>query len=384
MRDYRVDIEGYQEIRQELANCRKYGIDYRAQKGKRAELVNRLHPSRLLLKLSEIIDETPSTRTLRLVSRETSLPPFQAGQYINLCVEIDGVRTSRPYSISSSPRQTAYYDITVRRVANGFVSDYLLDQCQPGDHLESSGPVGHFYYNPLFHGQDLLFLAGGSGVTPFMSMIRETCDLDLQRQIYLLYGSQTADELIFHQELMARAARHQNFHYHPIIEVPSEAFRGPLGRISADMIRETLDGQNFSTVYLCGPSAMYDSILPQLLAIGIPQRRIRREMFSQGSDIGNEPGWPVDIKQENEFCIKMVGGKNIPARAGESLLTALERAGVVVPCNCRSGECSLCRVQLLAGKVFQPQGVLLRATDKKYGYIHSCQAYPLTDLEIRL
>jgi len=384
MRDYRVDIEGYQETRQELANCRKYGIDYRAQKGKRAEVVNRLHPSRLFLKLSEIIDETPSTRTLRLVSRETSLPPFQAGQYINLCVEIDGVRTSRPYSISSSPRQTAYYDITVRRVANGFVSDYLLDQCRPGDHLESSGPAGHFYYNPLFHGQDLLFLAGGSGVTPFMSMIRENCDLDLQRQIHLLYGSQTADELIFHQELMARAARHQNFHYHPIIEVPSEAFGGPIGRINVDMIRESLGGMNFSAVYLCGPPAMYDSILPQLLAMGIPQRRIRREMFSRGPDIGNEPGWTDEVKQEDAFCVKIVGRKSIPARAGESLLTALERAGVVVPCNCRSGECSLCRVQLLTGKVFQTQGVLLRATDKKYGYIHSCQAYPLTDLEISL
>ncbi|RPI93371.1 MAG: hypothetical protein EHM32_08080, partial [Spirochaetales bacterium] len=72
------------------------------------------------------------------------------------------------------------------------------------------------------------------------------------------------------------------------------------------------------------------------------------------------------------------------AKAGEPVLTALERAGIVVPALCRCGECSMCRMKLLSGKVFQPRGVLLRKSDRDSGYIHSCAAYPLTDLEIML
>lgn len=384
MRDYRADIEGFQQVQKELEICRKYGIDYSAQKGKRTQVVHRLHPPRLFLKISDIIKETPSTKTLRLVSRSTSLPPFQAGQYINLFAEINGVRTSRPYSLSSSPRQTAYYDITVRRIANGFVSDYLLDQCQPGNYLESSGPAGNFYYNPLFHGQELVFLAGGSGVTPFMSMIREVGDLDLNRKIHLFYGSHTEEELVFHHELVKIAARHSNIKYHPIVEKPSASYQGLVGITNVQVVLETLAGNNFDTVYICGPQAMYDSILPQLVEAGVPKRRIRREMFSGRGDISAEPGWPQDIKPDAAFTVKVAGKSSITAQAGEPLLIALERAGMVVPCNCRSGECSLCRVQLLSGKVYQPPGVLLRETDKKYGYIHSCKAYPLEDLEIRL
>lgn len=383
MIDYRNDIEGYLELQQEINVCRKYGIDYLARKGQRAEAVKRLHPPRLLLKIAEVINETPSTRTLRFVSRETILPPFQAGQYINLCVDLGGVQTSRPYSISSSPRQTAYYDITIRKIKNGLVSNYLLDRCQPGDLLESSGPAGNFYYNPLFHGKELVYIAGGSGITPFMSMIREVCDLGLDRKIHLFYGSQTVEELIFHAELKERAARHANFCYYPVVENPAASYQGLTGRLNAEIIKQQLNEQGFDTVYLCGPRAMYDNLLPQLQAMGIPQRQIRREMFGGGADIASESSWPQEIDPNTVFTVK-VPGRSIPARAGESLLTAFERAGIKIPCNCRSGECSLCRVQLLSGQVFMQPGALMRSSDPKYGYIHSCKAYPLRDLEIRL
>jgi ferredoxin-NADP reductase len=384
MRDFREDIEGYREIKQELEICRKYGIDYRAQKGRRAEVVSRLHPSVLKLKVADIILETPSTKTFRLVAREGNLPPFQAGQYINLQVAFNGIRTSRPYSISSSPRQTAYYDITVRKIAGGFVSAYLFDQTAVGEQFDSSGPAGNFYYNPLFHGQKLVFLAGGSGVTPFMSMIRENADLGLEREIHLFYGSQTSEELIFHQELTGINARRPHFHYHPVREEVAADYQGLSGCISSDLIARVLGEQTVDTYYICGPQAMYDALLPQLEALKIPGRKIRHEMFGNPTDIAAAPGWPREIGKDTTFTVHVAGKKSLPAQAGEPLLIALEKAGLMVPSLCRSGECSLCRVQLLSGKVFQPPGVLLRESDKKYGYIHSCKAYPLEDLEIRL
>lgn len=126
------DFDGYDEILQEREVFRKYGLDYSADRDAPEQYIRRLHPQRLALRVVDIIAETPSTKTIRLVSPDTALPPFLAGQYIALFLEIGSVRTARPYSISSAPNQTGYYDLTVRRVEKGLVSNYLLDTVKTG------------------------------------------------------------------------------------------------------------------------------------------------------------------------------------------------------------------------------------------------------------
>lgn len=380
----REKIEGYQEIAREIEICRKYGIDYTIQRGRWMEAAERLHPRRLKLRVSEKFAETPSASTLRLTAAEGYLPPFQAGQYINLLVEIDGIKTGRPYSISSPPNQTAYYDLTVRRIAEGFVSDYLLDQVQVGDILESTGPAGHLYYNPLFHGQDLVFLAGGSGITPFASMIREVTDRNLGRKIHLLYGCRKAEEAIFHEELLLRAARHNNFTYDLVISDPEDDYTGLTGLLDATLIKERVGDVTGKTFYLCGPQAMYEFCLPELQKLNVPRRRIRQEVFGTPAQITQESAWPKEVPADKVFQVKLLNGRAIPAKASEPLLASLERSGIVVENCCRSGECSLCRVKMVSGKVYQPENALLRKSDKEAGYIHSCAAYPLSDLEILL
>lgn len=384
MNDFRMNLPGYQENLRDIEACRKYGIDYSMERGKTTRLVERLHPRRLKLRVSEIITKSTTTDTFRLVAQDGYLPPFQAGQYINLFLNIDGIRTSRPYTISSSPRQTAYYDITVRRVQDGLVSNYLLDNILSGYELESSGPAGNFYYNPLFHGKNQLLLAGGSGITPFMSMIREITDAGLDRTIHLVYGNRFSNDIIFHSELWERSLRHYNFHYYPVVEQAEKHYHGRVGTINIDMLQEILAGEIVDSIMVCGPQAMYDALLPHLWRLGVPERRIRHELFIGAADITQEAGWPTDIPGDTQFNIDINGRGIITAQAGETLLTALENSGIVVPVLCRSGECSQCRVQLLSGEVYQPAGVLLRASDKKYGYVHSCKAYPLSDLSIRL
>lgn len=380
----REKIEGYQEIAREIEICRKYGIDYTIQRGRWMEAAERLHPRRLKLRVSEKFAETPSASTLRLTAAEGYLPPFQAGQYINLLVEIGGIKTGRPYSISSPPNQTAYYDLTVRRIAEGFVSDYLLDQVQVGDILESTGPAGHLYYNPLFHGQDLVFLAGGSGITPFASMIREVTDRNLGRKIHLLYGCRKAEEAIFHEELLLRAARHNNFTYDLVISDPEDGYTGLTGLLDATLIKERVGDVTGKTFYLCGPQAMYEFCLPELQKLNVPRRRIRQEVFGTPAQITQESAWPKEVPADKVFQVKLLNGRAIPAKASEPLLASLERSGIVVENCCRSGECSLCRVKMVSGKVYQPENALLRKSDKEAGYIHSCAAYPLSDLEILL
>jgi ferredoxin-NADP reductase len=379
---YHQNLEGFKQIQEELNVCRRYGTDYRLEKGKKKQIVDRIHPQKIKLRVSARIQETSSTTTLRMVAVDGYLPPFQAGQYITLLVEVNGVRTSRPYSISSSPRQTAYYDITVRRISGGFVSDYLLDSIQVGDILEATSPAGHFVYNPICHGKDLVFLAGGSGITPFMSMIRETTDAGLDRQIHLVYGIKSVDDVIYANELLERAELYDNFKYSLVVSAPPVDYQGLSGFIDGRIIQEVVGDVHGKTFYICGPKAMYDMCTAELNKLNVPRKRIRQEIFAP-KDITSEEGWPEDVLPEREFMVQ-VEGETIKARAGESLMTAFERHGMAIKNRCRCGECSLCRVRLISGRVFQPSTVLLRNSDIKYGYIHSCQSYPLEDLIIML
>lgn len=377
-------IEGYTDIQEEARILSKYSLGRSTEKGMVAEIIDRLHPKTLHLRVSRIFDETPSTRTLRLVADSGMLPPFQAGQYINLFLEVNGVRTSRPYSMSSAPGQTGYYDITVRAMPGGFVSTHLLEDLKPGDRLEATSPAGQFYHNPLFHGDDLVFLAGGSGITPFMSMIREFTDRDLGRRMQLIYGCRTEDDIIFDAELKERAAAFPNLTHQTVISEPSDGFDGLKGFITADLIRQLVGQTMDKMFYICGPEAMYRFVQGELEKLEIPGRRIRQEVFGAPADITAQPGWPAEVKGSDTFQLVFENGDPIPARAGEPLMNSLERSGQVLPAQCRSGECSLCRTRLISGRVYQPQGVKMRKSDDRFGYIHPCMAYPLEDLALKL
>jgi ferredoxin-NADP reductase len=376
-------IENYDELLKDTAVLEKYGFDYQARRGEVERIIDELHPKRLNLIVSEIRQETPSTKSFRLISADGYLPPFQAGEYINLFVEVGGIRTSRPYSIASSPTQSGYYEIAVRRVDDGFVSNYLLDELKVGAFLQSTSPAGNFHYNPLYHGPKLVFIAGGSGVTPFMSMIRELSDRNLSRRIHMFYGSRVEEDVIYLDELKKIAAAHKNFSYDIVVSEPAAGFTGEKGFISADLIKGRLSLKD-CMFFVCGPEAMYNFCLPELDKLSVPLRKIRVEIMGAPRDITLQPGWPEDVKVVDVFKVFIKGRKPINAKASEPLMVSLERVGITIPALCRSGECSLCRTKLLSGKVFQPNGVKLRKSDRRFGYIHPCLAYPLKDIEIML
>ncbi len=377
-------FDGYADIVEEIKIAEKYGSDFSAQKNEVTDFINRLHPARIPLQISRIITETPSSGTLRLKAVNGRLPPFQAGQYITLFLHIGSIRTSRPYSISSSPCQTGYWDITIRRVEKGLVSGYLLDDVARGDILESSGPQGNFYVNPIIHAKTMVWLAGGSGITPFMSMLREIADGGLDRAVYLFYGSKTMDDIIFHAEITRLAQQFPNIHYIPVIENSADDNTCETGFITAGVITKALERIDDKSFFICGPQAMYDFCLPDLEKMGVPKTRIRREMFGAPLNISEYPGWPVDVTPDTFFEIRVKDNGVFKARAGESLLTALERNRLFLPALCRSGECSMCRVKILSGHVFQAPGALVRKSDRQFGYVHACVSYPIDNLTILL
>lgn len=384
MNSFVKDIENIEKVSMEVAMLKKNGRDYSVERGKTTRIIDRLHPKKLDLVLSEIVERTSEAKTLRFVSKDGYLPPFEAGQYINIFAQINGVRTSRPYSLSSSPKQRAYYEITVAKIKNGFVSTFLYDEAKVGDSFEASAPAGEFHYNPIFHGKDLVFLAGGSGITPFMSMVQEVLNTGYDRNIHLIYGVRNEASAIFIEDFKEFSNRHNNFTFTLVASEPEEGYKGETGFINANLIKKVLGDLNNKTFYICGPQVMYDFCMKEIESLKIPMNKVHQEMFGSRQDIENEPGWPSNLNGKEEFTITLSDGRKLPAISGESLLTALERSGVRVNVCCRSGVCSLCRVKLVSGKVFQPRGVLQRYVDEKYNYIHSCKSYPISDLEIIL
>jgi len=248
--------------------------------------------------------------------------------------------------------------------------------------MESASPAGNFCHNPLVHGKDLVFLAGGSGITPFMSMIREATDRDLDRKTHLIYGNRRPEDVVYGQDLKDRAERHGNFKMDIVISDPIAGYRGATGFITAELIKKRVGDVFSKTFYLCGPEIMYCFCLKELETLGIPRKNIRTEVFGPPKDVTAQPGWPVEVPGDRKFQVAYKGEKTVSARAAEPLMNSLERAGIVLPASCRSGECSLCRTKLVAVKVFQPQGVKLRKSDRAFGYIHPCLAYPLSDIEL--
>lgn len=342
-----------------------------------------IHVKELHLVVAEIIDTHKNAKIFRLASKDGYLPPFEAGQYINIFTNISGIRTSRPYSISSSPRQRAYYEVTIARTKNGFVSDYFLDEVKVGDEFDANGPAGVFRYQPVFHSKKSLFLAGGSGITPFMSMLREILEAGLDRDVVMLYGCRNPEVALYHELLSELSDMHSNFEYHLVVSDDVDGWDGLTGFLNMDLIEKVVPDYAQRTSYICGPQVMNDFCVSQLKGSGVPQKRIRREMFGTRQDVQNEPGWPSNLTGKEVFNMK-IDGTSYEVMSGESLLAGIERAGVRVNVCCRSGECSLCRVKLVAGEVFIAEGMASRHADKKYGYIHSCKAFPISDVEIKL
>ena len=347
------------------------------------DTLHMLHPERLNLKVDLIIDETPSSKTLRLVPAEGPSPLFQAGQYLNLFVNIDGLETSRPYTISSAPG-LPHLDITVRRKENGFVSGFLLDRVRPGSLLESTGPAGSFHLEPLVDTEELVFLAGGSGITPFASILRDMAGRESTPKVHLLYGSRFPDDIIFQDELRSLAQANPAVKVDFVISEPPADWPGPSGLLDADNILALLGTVEGKTFFICGPRQMHELCEKALTDLGVPRLRIKKEAYGPPDNVCLEPGWPgVDPDAEFEV-VEERSGKRFMARASEPLMNSLERAGLVAPAVCRSGECAACRTKLASGEVFVPGFVHRRRSDQKSGYIHPCMSYPVQNLRIKL
>lgn len=347
-----------------------------------------LHPDVQELEITEIIDHgAAGAKTFVFKAVNGHIAYFRAGQYLSIKEQIDGSFVTRPYSISSSPKDAlkGRIAITIKANPTGYAADHFMNDWKVGKRVLASDPQGQFYYEPLRDGRTVIACAGGSGITPFLSMAQAIRDGAEDFRLTVLFGSRNRESILFAKEFedICKATDKVKV-VHVLSDEEAEGYEH--GFINADLIRKYAPADNYS-VFICGPEAMYRFIEKELPALNLPAKFIRRELLGVTKKVWEQPGYPAACKDKSFKITVKRGPKEqiIEASANESVLVALERAGIKAPSRCRSGECGWCRSKLVSGSVFVPaENEGRRYEDIQYNYIHPCASFATSDLVLEV
>ena len=319
-------------------------------------------------------EETPDSATFVLASDHPVRFAYQPGQFILVGVEIDGKKHCRAYSLCSSPTRPDKLAITVKRVPNGLVSNWLLDHLQPGQRVEAGAPVGEFYLQTEAVPQDVVLLSSGCGITPMLSMSQWLLDNGCQTRIHFIHSARDLENVIFRDELQVLAQRHENFHLELVL-----SRSGPQsGRLTQARLAELVPNPQGSQAYLCGPQDYMDQAADWLLQMGVPAEQIFKEDFSPATA---QSCAVTDIHYQLEVPNF---GKTTSINESETLLDALEREGLPIIGACRTGVCGSCKCKVTAGQVTTTSESTLSAEEVAAGYVLACSSHAKSDLSVEL
>ena len=352
-------------------------------------LAKKLHPNvqyAVVKEITEHVDAKSYTLAPDAEKGTEGLAYFRAGQYVSIALDIGEAKLNKPYTIRSCPKDAleGTYTITVKRSVNGFASDYILDNWQVGTKVKLSAPLGEFYHQELRDAKQVVALAGGSGITPFYSMAAAIADGTEDFSLTILYGSRTKASILLADELdaVAKASGGKVKVVHVLSDEEAEGCEK--GFITAELIRKYAPEGDYS-VYLCGPKAMYAFAKTELPKLGLKDRRIRKELPGEYGDPTGDAAYPKEAAGKAYTVTVLIRGESqtVTCRADQTLLDALEKAGIRAPSHCRSGECGWCHSRLVSGDVYIPEDTDgRRKADKKFGWVHPCCSYPLSDVTI--
>lgn len=356
-------------------------------------LARALHPNRQYLRVADIKQESADCKTFTLVpdkERGTkSLAYFGAGKYLAVFETIDGMPITRAYSISSSPKDSldGRYTLSIKLVDGGLMSKYIFDTWQVGTEVVTSAPLGNFEYQPLRDAKTVVCLAGGSGITPFKSMANAIADADEDFNMILLYGSRSYDNILFREEFEKLEKKCDKIKVIHVLSDEKKNIKGcEKGFITAELIKKYAPADEPYSVFLCGPQQMYKFVDKELEKLNLERKYIRHEMFGEFHNPQTMDDYPNDVKDKIKITVTVQDKTYIIfGKSSDSVMQTIEKHGISVPAGCRSGECGLCHSHLLSGKVYVPKQLeYRRMADYKFGCIHPCCSFPLTDIEINV
>lgn len=303
--------------------------------------------------------------------------PYLPGQFVTLALPTRHETLYRSYSLCGDGDVSRPWELTIKRMDGGAVSNYFYDSVRSGTLLYSSLPRGTFTLPPGIQPEMVLVMAAvGSGITPIMGMLRAISRMAPARRplVQLHYASRSWDDVIFGDELDAMDREEtwlRQWHY-----LSSER-----SRMTADAIlRRAGNMASRSHWYMCGPEALKRDLHARLSRVGVPSEQVHSEIFATKPG----PAYRVDGRAASGVGGQMTieeTGAVLDVRPNETLLNALERHGYRPDFSCRAGACGACRLQMLAGQV-DPVGEALSDAERDEGYVLSCIARPIGDVTI--
>ncbi len=321
------------------------------------------------LPVLDVIDETADTRSF-VLDVPTELEEtfaYVAGQFCTFRATINGESVVRCYSMSSSPEMNDRFTTTVKRVPGGRMSNWMNDTLARGNTIEVMRPTGLFVLRET--DVPLVAFAGGSGITPVMSIIKSAL-VTTTRPILLVYANRTAGSVIFKNDLDGLSAAFPDrlsIHRH----LDSE--RGLLDTTQcADLARDYTDAD----FYICGPNQYMETVEEgiSMVGVGTGQLFIERFLLSADSDVASENPAP------DSLVIKLGRRKHkIRYYVGDTILETARRAGLGPSSSCEAGNCATCMAHLDRGSVTMRTNNALSAAEVNDGWILTCQSIPTSD-----
>ncbi len=314
--------------------------------------------------VTRVIKETADTRTFVLAPEHAPFP-YRAGQYCTFRVRVDGQELYRSYSMSSAPETDPELMTTVKRVPGGKVSNWLVDNVAEGDELSMTRAAGTFCLQPT--SAPLLAFAGGSGVTPILSLTKSAL-ATTDRVVRLLCADRDRESVIF-GEVMDDLVERYPGRLSVIRHIDAEQ-----GLIRADTVRDFVGPDVAADNYVCGPEGFMAVVRSALPGPG----RVFVEDFDLAPTIKTPPtGEQAEV--DGTVTIYLERKKvSVPRMAGETLLEAARRAGLTPPFSCEQGNCGTCMARLTEGHATMRNNEALTDDEVDEGYILTCQGVPDT------
>ncbi|MCW2708309.1 MAG: ferredoxin reductase, partial [Frankiales bacterium] len=300
---------------------------------------------------------------------------YKPGQFLTLRLpHVDGP-VARCYSLSSSPHTDDHLKVTVKRVVDGRGSNWVCDEVLAGREIDVLAPSGTF--TPKSLDTDLLLLAGGSGITPVMSIIKSSLAKGTGRML-LVYANRDEASVIFHKELREMVAEH------PYRLVVLHWLETVQGLPSKKPLQEIVRPWGHAEAFICGPAPFMDCAADALKELGISRDRIHIERFTS---LAGDPWTEVETAAPEpggktvDLVVELDGEMHeLDWPADQKLLDFLLDKGLDAPYSCREGACSACGVKLLEGEVTMDNNSVLEEEDLEEGWRLACQSRPTTDV----
>ncbi|MFY8029465.1 MAG: FAD-binding oxidoreductase [Bacteroidia bacterium] len=307
------------------------------------------------------------------------------GQYITFKLHIDGQEIRRSYSVCSSPITDADLRVAIKKVKNGKGSTYINDRLKVGDVLEVMTPMGNFYTAmDAGNNKEYVLFAGGSGITPMLSIIKTVLQAEPNSRIQLFYGNENEEAIIFNNQLKDLQNKHADrLKVHHILNNATdypEIYKGMMTveKLSA-LMQQFVKIDNRSEIFICGPVPMMQNVEQTLQQLNVPKSQIHIEYFSAPVESTAAPS-VVSATKKATLTIILDGDEVVTEMMpDESILDAALRINLDAPYACQGGSCCTCRALLTEGKVDMKVNYALLDAEVKQGFILTCQSYALTE-----